>query len=75
MPGAGAVKLLLCIALMAGECLPRGGTLTVQVGPNMTVEIIAAGDGARIGEGEQAALDGTFDVEELDLKTVHAYFT
>jgi hypothetical protein len=46
MPGAGAVKLLLCIALMAGECLPRGGTLTVQVGPNMTVEIIAAGDGA-----------------------------
>ena len=75
MPGAGAVKLLLCIALMAGECLPRGGSLTVRVGPDMTAEITASGDGARIGEGEQAALDGTFDVEDLDPKTAHAYFT
>ncbi|MEP4379429.1 MAG: histidine phosphotransferase family protein [Alphaproteobacteria bacterium] len=75
MPGAGAVKLLLCVALMAGECLPRGGTLTVRVGPDMALDITAAGDGARIGEGEQAALDGTFDVDDLDPKTAHAYFT
>lgn len=75
MPGAGAVKLLLCLALMAGECLPRGGTLTVRVGPDMTAELTAVGDGARIGEGEQAALDGSFDVEDLDPKTAHAHFT
>jgi len=75
MPGAGGVKLLLCLALMAGECLPRGGTLTVRVGPDMAVDITAAGDGARIGEGEQAALDGTIDGEDLDPKTAHAYFT
>ena len=75
LPGAGAVKLLLCIALMAGECLPRGGTLTVRVGPDMKAEISAVGDGARIGEGERAALDGTFVVEDLDPKTAHAYFT
>ena len=75
MPGAGAVKLLLCIVLMAGECLPRGGTLTVRVGPDMAAEITAAGEGARINEDEQAALDGTFDVDGLDPKTAHAYFT
>ncbi len=75
MPGAGAVKLLLCVVLMAGECLPRGGTLTVRVGPDMTAEITAAGEGARISEDEKAALDGTFDVDGLDPKTAHAYFT
>lgn len=75
MPGAGAVKLLLCIVLLAGECLPRGGTLGVRVGPDMAAEVTATGDGARIGEGEQAALDGTFDMEDLDPKTAHAYFT
>lgn len=73
-PGAGAVKLLLCLALMAGECLPRGGTLTVRVGPDMRAEITAAGDGARIGEDEQAALDGAVDSDDLDPKTAHAYF-
>jgi histidine phosphotransferase ChpT len=43
MPGAGAVKLLLCLALMAGESLPRAGTLTVRVGPHMRTEITASG--------------------------------
>lgn len=75
MPGAGAVKLLLCLALMAGECLPRGGTLTVRVGPDMTARITAVGDGARIGAGEQAALDGAVDSDDLDPRTAHAYFT
>lgn len=75
MPGAGAVKLLLCLALMAGESLPRGGTLTVRVGPDMAAEILAAGEGARVGDGERAALAGDLANDDLDPKTAHAYFT
>lgn len=75
MPGAGAVKLLLCLALMAGESLPRGGTLTVRVGPDMRAEITASGEGARIGDGERAALAGELASDELDPRTANAHFT
>ncbi len=75
MPGAGAVKLLLCLALMAGESLPRAGTLTVRVGPHMRTEITASGGGARIGDGERAALAGEVASDKLDPRTAHAYFT
>jgi len=75
MPGTGAVKLLLCLALMVGESLPRGSAFTVRVGPDMSAEITASGDGARIGEGEQAALAGNLANDDLDPKTAHAYFT
>ena len=75
MPGAGAVKLLLCLALMAGESLPRAGTLTVRVGPHMRTEITASGEGARIGDGERAALAGELTSDKLDPRTAYAYFT
>ena len=75
MPGAGGVKLLLCLALLAGESLPRGGTLTVRVGPDMAAEITAAGEGARISDGERVALTGDVAGDDLDPKTAHAYFT
>lgn len=75
MPGAGAVKLLLNVALLAGECLPRGGELRIGVGPDMRAEVSAAGEGARIAEGERAALDGNLAADDLDPKTAHAWFT
>jgi histidine phosphotransferase ChpT len=58
MPGAGAVKLLLNVAVIAGECLPRGGELRVAVDAEMRAQVTAAGQGARIDEGERAALFG-----------------
>ncbi len=75
MPGAGPVKLLLCLALMVGESLPRAGTLMVRVGPDMRTEITASGEGARIGDGERAALAGELASDELDPRTAHAHFT
>lgn len=75
MPGPGAVKLLLNLALLAGECLPKGGELSVRVGPDLAAEIAATGEGARIAEGERAALEGDLAGVELDPRTAHAYFT
>ena len=48
LPGPGAVKLLLNVSLLAGECLPRGGELRVLIGPDMAAVVSAGGDGARV---------------------------
>lgn len=75
MPGPGAVKLLLNITLVAGECLPRGGELGIVVGPDMAVRVSASGEGARIEDNLRAALDGSIAGADLDPRTAHGYFT
>lgn len=74
-PGAGAVKLLLNAALLAGECLPRGGVLAVAIGPDMTASLTASGEGARIEAKARDALAGIATVADLDPRSAHAYFT
>lgn len=75
LPGPGAVKLLLNVSLLAGECLPRGGELRVLIGPDMAAVVSAGGDGARIEDDLRASLDGSISDEDLDPKTAHGYFT
>ncbi len=75
MPGPGAVKLLLNIALVAGECLPRGGELGIVIGPDMAITVSANGEGARIEDSLRAALDGSISDADLEPKTAHGYFT
>lgn len=75
LPGAGAVKMLLNVTLLAGECLPRGGELRVTIGPDMAVVVSVSGDGARIEDVLRAALDGSISDEDLDPRTAHGYFT
>lgn len=75
LPGPGAVKLLLNLTLLAGECLPRGGELRVAIGPDMSVVVSAGGEGARIEDSLRAALDGSISDEDLDPRTAHGYFT
>ncbi len=75
LPGTGAVKLLLNIALLMGECLPRGGELRIAIGPDMRADVSASGEGAGIEESLLSALEGRADADELDAKTAHAYFT
>jgi histidine phosphotransferase ChpT len=75
LPGPGAVKLLLNVVLLAGECMPRGGELSVTIGPDMAAEVRAAGEGARVEDGLRTGLDGTIAADALDPKTAHAYFT
>lgn len=75
LPGTGAVKLLLNIALLVGECLPRGGELRVAVGPDMGAVVSASGEGARIEDNLRASVEGSISDEDLDPKTAHGCFT
>lgn len=75
LPGTGAVKLLLNLALLVGECLPRGGELRVAVGPDMGAIVTAAGEGVRIDDNLRASMEASIADEDLDPKTAHGYFT
>lgn len=75
LPGAGAVKLLLNLTLLAGECLPRGGELRVAVAPDMGVVVTASGEGVRMEEQLRASMEGAIAEEDLDPKTAHGCFT
>ena len=73
-----ANKLLLNLVLLAAETLPSRGTVNVELKPTMAgvrAAVTAVGQGARLDEDKTAALVGTTDVDELDPRTVHAYFT
>ena len=68
---APEVKLLLNLLLVADECLPRGGSLSVQIlstgGGGHELAILAMGEGARLREESLEAL--TKDLHERDLTT------
>ena len=71
-----AAKLALNLSLFALECLPRGGVVQVQVGPQATslnVSVAAVGTSARIPEDMQSALREGVAVTELTPKSVPAY--
>src|SRR4029077_10195794 len=55
---AGSGRLLLNLALLASECLPRGGNLRVNVAANR-VAIEASGPQARLPVETKAAMAGS----------------
>lgn len=67
------VKLLLNLMLMGMSAVPRGGLVTVSMGPN-GMEVRASGERARIPEKSQMMLDGTIDAEEMDARLVQIYY-
>ena len=73
-PGVGA-KLTCNFMLVAAEALPRGGRLTLDGGPTNTLEILAAGDGARLPPHLPQALARALSADALDARSVQAAFT
>lgn len=74
----GLPKLTLNLVMLAGECLPRGGSVAVAVMPDggrVAAEVTASGPGARLAPEMAAALPVEAAVAELTPKTVQAYFT
>jgi histidine phosphotransferase ChpT len=74
--GRRGMKLLLNALVMGIEALPRGGTLSVVLGPaakSATLE--SSGKGARIEGASKEALARRAAVEALTARNVHAYFT
>ena len=73
---ADAGKLALNMVALGVETLPRGGTVRVALADGGMLPLVAAsGQGARVGEGNLAAIAADADPADLTPYTVHAYFT
>jgi histidine phosphotransferase ChpT len=71
------VKLLLNLLLIAGQTIPRGGTLAVQAlgeGDAMGFRIAAAGLNARIPQAVPALLAGTSENGSVDAHAVQPFY-
>jgi len=71
------VKLLLNMLIIAGQTIPRGGTLTVDPlgeGENMGFRIAASGLNARIPHAVPALLEGTSENASVDAHAVQPFY-
>jgi histidine phosphotransferase ChpT len=74
----GALKVLLCMVMMAEDVLSHGGAITVetvQQGDKHGVVITASGTHAQMSEAVLAALKGETAIDDITPRTVHAYVT
>lgn len=70
-------KVLLLMIMLAADCLPRGGTVTVHTAAlpeGMGLAVSAAGQGATLKDVVDAALDPAAPEDALSARSVHAYF-
>lgn len=71
------VKLLLNLLIIAGQAIPRGGTLTIDAlgsGDSMGFRIAAAGLNARIPHGVPALLRGTSENGSVDAHAIQPFY-
>ena len=63
--------------IIAGQTIPRGGTLTVDPigeGDSMGFRIVAAGLNARIPQAVQALLEGTSESGSIDAHAIQPFY-
>ena len=73
-----AIKLLLNLALLGVESLPRGGSLSVRVADlpdGMGIAMTASGNNARFKEELRNAMNPNVAADELSARTVQGYFS
>jgi histidine phosphotransferase ChpT len=71
-------KLLMNAALLAADCLPRGGTVTVKAGSDPArpgFRIRAAGTHIRVAEDVQRLLRGEATLSAIDARGVQSFLT
>jgi histidine phosphotransferase ChpT len=69
------VQLILNLVLLAGEALPRGGQIDVEITTDFTaIQISASGRNAGLKEDDVSALSGQISLENLDSRTVQPWF-
>jgi histidine phosphotransferase ChpT len=71
------VKLLLNMLIIAGQTIPRGGTLTVDpvgAGAGMGFRITATGLNARIPHAVPALLEGTSENGSVDVHAIQPFY-
>src|SRR6516162_4188740 len=72
------VKLLLNMLIVAGQTIPRGGTITagsVGEGQSMGFRLIASGLNARIPPSVPALLEGASETGALDAHAIQPFYT
>lgn len=72
----GYCKMLMCAMMLAMECLPKGGYISVRPGMGDDAGhsiIIAEGEGATVRDQVEDALEQKLDPEDLDPRLVHPY--
>jgi histidine phosphotransferase ChpT len=72
------VKLLLNMLIIAGQTIPRGGTLTVEPvgeGEAMGFRVTAAGLNARIPQAVPGLLEGTSESGSVDAHAIQPFYT
>ena len=72
------VKLLLNMLVIAGQAIPRGGTITVDPigeGESMGFRLTASGLNARIPQTVPALLEGTSENGSLDAHAIQPFYT
>ena len=71
-----AVQLVLNLVLLAGEALPRGGEIQINLAEDGSrLEITGNGKNAGLREDDLAALSGENGPETLDARTVQPWYT
>ncbi|MCF8496275.1 MAG: hypothetical protein K9G62_06380 [Alphaproteobacteria bacterium] len=70
----GYCKLLACALLLAMDCLPRGGVLSVKAGANGTL-IRAEGTNAAPRAGMEEALSLSTPIEKVEPIVMHGYLS
>jgi histidine phosphotransferase ChpT len=71
----GFCKMLICAILLAMECLPKGGTISVAGGSGVETAVVAKGENASLRGQTGEALSLALDLQGLDPKYVHAAMT
>ena len=72
------VKLLLNMMIIAGQTIPRGGTLTVDAigeGESMSFRITASGLNARIPQAVPGLLEGRSESGTVDAHAIQPFYT
>ncbi len=75
--GTQPVKVLMILSMMAEECLPRGGEVSIQVTrypEGLGLAVSAMGQGARAPDGTLDALIENCSVDAVTARNVTAYF-
>lgn len=66
-------KMLMCSLMLAMECLPKGGEISVEAGEGSQSIIIAKGEDAGVREQVEEALAQDVSIDSLDPRLVHPY--
>lgn len=76
--GRSFVKILANLILIAADCIPRGGSLTVQITDHddrQTLKIVADGDRAKLNDDVGRALQDELEGDELNPRSIQPFLT